>query len=464
MPAKPRKSREPEDLASAVLDIINNPITKPKLSLLVQSGPNRGMLSTESDVSNGADIGLTTGVVTSPVAKTPPNSSPDLSAPTFGDATLSPPYKPARIVPDERDRTTRTLTDTSERTPATTTGVDPTPVVTLLPKVHKCHTVQDGHSPAENAVYMLLWSAGKAMNDETKLIQCSISELSQRSGMTEKNVRLMLRRLQDKKTIALAKQPNFTTKAAATYHVYSYKKILRLRREAGLEYVIRNKGVQFIATAEAEHILNLKRMQLDARFPGSTPEITTGVDLPDIAETAGVGNSSSTPVNNAVITPVDSGSYLENKLQQNNSSTTSAHSSLIQQLKEHLGFVEDAVVTTLVANCREKQPDATIEEISHFAVQKALQISRMQSARAPIAVLLASVPRCFEGASFKRFRDERSRKSMPNRELAEERALYWERRAAYWETLNDPNASEDEKRVARGALATMRETQSPDGL
>jgi hypothetical protein len=114
-------------------------------------------------------------------------------------------------------------------------------------------------------------------------------------------------------------------------------------------------------------------MQLDARFTGSTPEITTAVDLPSIAETTGVGNNSSTPV--------DSGPYLENKLRQNNSLTTSAHSSLIQELREHLGFVEDAVVTTLVANCREKQPDATIEEISHFAIQKALQISRTKSAR-----------------------------------------------------------------------------------
>ena len=126
---------------------------------------------------------------------------------------------------------------------------------------------------------------------------------------------------------------------------------------------------------------------------------------------------------------------------------------IVRTLREVLPDVDDSSVKALIDACRERAPDATIEEINYFVRIKADLMQRMGTVKAPMGFLKTSVARCFEGESFRQFRaaEVRRREAAAQRELEQEeelRRFQEEQRAV----LADPKASEEERRFARRYL------------
>jgi hypothetical protein len=104
--------------------------------------------------------------------------------------------------------------------------------------------------------------------------------------------------------------------------------------------------------------------------------------------------------------------------------------------------VDDDGAANLFHRCLENAPEARIDEI--------LQIIHLKAGkpgiRVPLGFLLAAVPKCFKGDSYRHFRAERDR----GREAALERDRLF---AA--EILKSPEADEEQKQWAREILGTQ---------
>jgi hypothetical protein len=111
--------------------------------------------------------------------------------------------------------------------------------------------------------------------------------------------------------------------------------------------------------------------------------------------------------------------------------------------------VDDASVAALIEACRLKAADASEEEIDYFVRIKADLMQRMGTVKSPMGFLKTSVPRCFEGESFRQFRaaEAKRREAAALREAAQEeelRRFQEEQRAV----LEDPKASEEDRKFA----------------
>ena len=118
------------------------------------------------------------------------------------------------------------------------------------PRLRQARLAQDGHSHAEQSVYSALWAAGIPDPDGNRIVTMGLGRLSKVARLSENNCRLNICSL--KKKLALAEVGSEDSRAGIgkTYRVYSYSAILAQRRAAGLEWVIRTKGVKFIERHE----------------------------------------------------------------------------------------------------------------------------------------------------------------------------------------------------------------------
>jgi hypothetical protein len=113
-------------------------------------------------------------------------------------------------------------------------------------------------------------------------------------------------------------------------------------------------------------------------------------------------------------------------------------------LKEEIGYVDDEVIRRIIGDCKGKVPDSTFEEIAHFSRLTARRVSRMRNVQNPIGLLIVQVPKCFEGESFRIYREaERMRKEAEQQELLQ----------LANDVLRDPATSEDSRKWAADILA-----------
>ena len=79
--------------------------------------------------------------------------------------------------------------------------------------------------------------------------------MSKLAGMTPRNVRENCFRLIPKLAIEKVQAHSSEQRVGTTYRVFSYTAILRRRREAGLEWVVRNSGgVSFVNTQSGDTV------------------------------------------------------------------------------------------------------------------------------------------------------------------------------------------------------------------
>jgi hypothetical protein len=133
------------------------------------------------------------------------------------------------------------------KTPIGETPMGVTPMGGTGGRIRRCALAQDAHTHSEEAVYQILWAAGRpSESPDYRLSSLSLKLLSEKSRMDLKSVQAILRRLAEKLTLELASEYDSVKQSARVWKVYSYPAILERRRATGFEWVIRNKGIHFV--------------------------------------------------------------------------------------------------------------------------------------------------------------------------------------------------------------------------
>ena len=151
--------------------------------------------------------------------------------------------------------------------PVPDTGFTPssqaaTPEVVSIPavpahrlRIRRCAATHDGHSLGEEVLYQALWKAAHPESAETRTIVIGWRGMSQLCRMTPKNCKINTQRLIRKLALEVLSPYNTPESIGTTYRVYSDQAILQRRRDAGLEWVVRSRGVEFVDPATGLSIL-----------------------------------------------------------------------------------------------------------------------------------------------------------------------------------------------------------------
>ena len=133
-------------------------------------------------------------------------------------------------------------------------GVISTPVERHF-RIRRCAATHDGHSLGEEVLYQALWKAAAPEEAETRTIVIGWRGMSQLCRMTPKNCKINTQRLVRKLALEILSPYNTPESIGTTYRIYSDAAILERRREAGLEWVIRSRGVDFVDPATGSSIM-----------------------------------------------------------------------------------------------------------------------------------------------------------------------------------------------------------------
>jgi hypothetical protein len=130
---------------------------------------------------------------------------------------------------------------------------EPTPVVVSAtgrrPRIRKCAAAHDGHSLGEEVLYQALWKAATAESAGARIIVIGWRGMSQLCRMTPKNCKINTQRLIRKLALEVLSPYNTPESIGTTYRIFPSEAILGRRRAAGLEWVVRSRGVEFVDPA-----------------------------------------------------------------------------------------------------------------------------------------------------------------------------------------------------------------------
>jgi hypothetical protein len=137
-----------------------------------------------------------------------------------------------------------------------------TPEVASIPavsgqrlRIRRCAATHDGHSLGEEVLYQALWKTAQTESTDTRTIVIGWRGMSQLCRMTPKNCKINTQRLIRKLALEILSPYNTPESIGTTYRVYSDQAILQRRRTAGLEWVVRSRGVEFVDPATGISIL-----------------------------------------------------------------------------------------------------------------------------------------------------------------------------------------------------------------
>ncbi len=123
-----------------------------------------------------------------------------------------------------------------------------------------CRTVQDGHTSSEQIAYQALWAYarrfGQAEPEGSYAVDIGLARICELLSSDHKNVKRLLRSLQEKLAIEVVQQPDCKLAIPTRYRVFSYSQIMERRRRAGLVWVIRTRATRFVDLAVVERLLN----------------------------------------------------------------------------------------------------------------------------------------------------------------------------------------------------------------
>jgi hypothetical protein len=114
------------------------------------------------------------------------------------------------------------------------------------PKIRRAIKAQDGHSMGEQAVYQALWNAASPEGHDTRLIRIGYGGLQSLCGLDKTNCKDNLRSLIQKLAIEVVSPFSVKKNEGNAYRIFSPAAVLKRRKAAGMEWVIRNKGVRFV--------------------------------------------------------------------------------------------------------------------------------------------------------------------------------------------------------------------------
>lgn len=461
---KQRRSPEPEeDLAAAVADIINSPITRTTLNFLRPLTPAPDSPSESDPTPMGVEssplglepspIGLeatAVGLVTTPMGSALSNSKAFAGRRLWQAEGLGAIFEESRI--------------------------------------RRIQRAQDALSLVEEKVYDLLWGTKNQRRDEFRLAHFSLQRISTEARINIKTVRLLIPRLIEKGFLQIEHEADVRRNIPTLYRVPSYALVLLDQRARNRFAVAKTgKGVFYV------HPYSVNGPDIPEGF-----ELTpTGFDLSPVGlePTPGglkpigpMGSGGSKPM--GASGPLSLGIYSGSKDRQTSSTdavSPSLLSAIAATVQEILGREGDSsLLTGMVEACHEHAFETTGErasddEVMYFTTTKARIIAESTNIRNHLAVLRKAVPECFVGEAFAAFRiANRARKEQAEgelerleKELAEANAEVRDKEArfALWDRVSarhkgdpgydmkaiaeDPELDEAGKRQAQGMMERL---------
>jgi len=245
------------------LSFLNGPVPLPHLQSPTDTGTDAepGVDSTPAAVPTPVDELLSAAGSGSTATPGPIMSSAVVTPPVIEPThTILGSVSTAEITSPPVDET---ITEPTEPGPETIPGVEsatattslagavPTPgvVTTARLRIRRCLAAHDGHSLGEEVLYQALWKAAATESGETRTIVIGWRGMSQLCRMTPKNCKINTQRLIRKLALEVLSPYNTPESIGTTYRVYSSDAILRRRQDAGLEWVVRSRGVEFVDPA-----------------------------------------------------------------------------------------------------------------------------------------------------------------------------------------------------------------------
>jgi hypothetical protein len=110
------------------------------------------------------------------------------------------------------------------------------------PKIRRALKIQDGHSTGEQAVYQALWNAASVETPDTRLIRIGYGGLQSLCGLDKTNCKDNIQSLIRKLAVEVVSPFSVQRNQGNVYRIFSSNAILKRRKAAGMEWVIRNRA------------------------------------------------------------------------------------------------------------------------------------------------------------------------------------------------------------------------------
>ena len=225
------------------------------------------------------------------------------------------------------------------------------------------------------------------------------ADVGLRVNMAKKNVRQNISKLYEKLALEILEDFETMSSQARLYRIFSYKQILERRRAAGLEFVLRNKGVVFCTRDGA----GLVTSPAYVKTPGDERSIRPA---PPKRRRAPL-----TPGSRAIQPPLPAVALIEQ--------SEDADVLAVSHALNRYWPVDQPAAVQLVRACRKVRSDARADEISFFVREK-LELARQnRSISNPTGLILCTVPQSFVGSTFLDFRKRMERQAVLAAEEAE---------------------------------------------
>ncbi len=409
MSANKKQRQPPEDLAAAVADMINSPITRSNLSFLrpLPELEVRSELYKEPTVRPTESQPSPAGVVSRPPGLVPcePGQLDDTILNEIGPPITSKEYAPAN------DEIPIKSWQPIKR-PQTLWQAEILGTLFEQTRVRRIQQAQDALSLVEEKVYDLLWGPKNQRKDDFRLVHYSLQRLSVDARINIKTVRELIPRLIDKGFVSIEQEADVRRNIATLYRVSSYSTILKDQKRRNRVYVSKTgKGVFYVHPITAS-IEDAPRPTGYAQEP--MPFTPTALSAAPLGHSSCPGGSQpSGPMGLNDLKPMGySGTAsidipLDN-LQRQTTSTT--YTALFELIKQTLGLEPDeALLQGMILACNQNaffttQTIATDDELLYFTKAKAQVLSRATNIRNHLAVLRKAVPECFLGETFRAYR------------------------------------------------------------
>lgn len=246
------------------LSFLNGPVPLPHLQGSATAlAPDPGVASHSGHVPD-PDPPLGSEIVLGPVVVSGPRleAVPDLT--TTPDPVMVPDVNKVEIIPGlisppgvVSPPAPAMTSDTAHMSFASTPEVVSIPVAQLGQRlrIRRCAATHDGHSLGEEVLYQAIWKAARPESAEARTIVIGWRGMSQLCRMTPKNCKINTQRLMRKLALEVLSPYNTPESIGTTYRIYSDQAIFERRRAAGLEWVVRSRGVEFVNPATGVSIL-----------------------------------------------------------------------------------------------------------------------------------------------------------------------------------------------------------------
>ena len=420
--SKKRRKLPDEDLAAAVADIINSPITRSNLSFLRQpTSPSPEEISNqksgiENHTTNRSEL-ETQGIDPKPTGFGSIPLGLEGSSPVLSEQSLNIPKGADELQPVVGFRETRIGHDWHTTEPISggpkpignklrPGGIDGCFAPELLrnipvpqrhsvdiaqwepqastrplwqaeglaalfeqSRVKRIWQAQDALSLVEEKVYDLLWGIKNQKKDEFRMVHYSLQRMANEARINIKTVRELIPRLVEKGFLRIEHEADVRRNIPTLYRVFSYSSVLNHQRQRNRFHVVKTgKGVFYVHPVSAalqlredNNTINIKPMGYELKPVGFKPK---GFDAPPVAPNPDPTSPNSiAPLGVRSAKPMGVSGHLSiDNLEDKHTRQTSSSSwgKIVNSIREWLGVeADDQLLRAMITACHKNSIETT---------------------------------------------------------------------------------------------------------